>query len=507
MSETRTLIVGAGAAGAVIAARLTERPDRAALLLEAGPDYLPDDLPPDLADGTRNSLLAHDWGFQHRPTRGAWPIPFPLPRGKVVGGSSAVNTCIALRGTPADYDEWAALGLSEWSWDEVLPYFRRLERDLDFGDRPWHGADGPLPIRRHPASERSPWQEAFLEACALLGFPRADDHNAPDAEGYGPHAMNHRGWRRVSAAEAWLTPAVRARDNLAISPRTLARRVVFAGRRAVGVEVERAGVVEVLHADRIVLCAGALCTPGLLMRSGVGPRAEVARLGVPLVADRPGVGARLLDHPGSATFFRPRRGAGTSRRDPLIATALRTRARGDDRLNTLQIQAGGTVPFPWVDLPLLSIMDMLGKPHGQRRLRIPSADPHARPIVEGDLLADARDRERLIDGLRLGARLADTAPMRALARPLWPGARILGDDVRAARWIRWATDSGYHPSGTAPMGPDDDPLAVTDGRGRVRGVDGLYVADASLMPTIPTSNIHLPTLMIGERIGEWLREG
>jgi choline dehydrogenase len=423
----------------------------------------------------------------------------------VVGGSSAVNTCIALRGQPRDYDEWAERGLPEWSWAQCLPAFKRLERDLDVDDE-WHGRDGPLPVRRHPPSEWAPWQAAFVEACRELGFPECYDSNQPDTHGVGPHAMNKVCGRRISVAEAYLTREVRARDNLALRPNTLVRRVLLRGRTAIGVEVEGPNGVEALHAGRVVLCAGAINTPGMLLRSGIGPRHEVERLGCELVADLPAVG-RLLDHPGTAIFLRPRFGAPGSFRHPLIQTVLRYPTGASAHPSDMLLQPGSKLTLPRLDVPLVSLMCAVGKPRGQGRMHWHSADPRALPHIDSQLLAEPHDLKLAADAMQLAYRLAQTKPISELAALLWPGARVLRERDRVEQWIFGACDSGYHPCGTVAMGVPGDPQAAADGRGRVLGVDNLFVADASLMPTIPSSNIHLPVLMVAERIGAWLRDG
>src|SRR5690606_19072306 len=269
---------------------------REVLLLEAGPDYAPEQpLPEDLRDGSRNSLVLHDWRYRYRPSRAVPELGFP--RGKLVGGSSAVNTCIALRGQPYDYDEWAALGLPEWSFERCLPAFRARERDLDF-QGPYHGTEGPLPIRRGTDATRSPFQAAFLEACDELGFPRCADTNDPSTTGHGPHAMNRIDGERVSVASAYLDAKVRARPNLHIVPTAEVVSLRFEAERVIGLEAILGGRVVTIDATLVVLSAGAIGTPRILMRSGIGPAEELTRLGVRTRVDAKGVARRMLDHPG-----------------------------------------------------------------------------------------------------------------------------------------------------------------------------------------------------------------
>jgi choline dehydrogenase len=497
-------VIGAGSSGAVVARRLSELAGCEVLLVEAGPDYAdPQALPTDLRDGTRNSMSAHDWGYRHKPTLLA--REFPLPRGRVVGGSSAVNTCIALRGQPEDYDEWAARGLSDWRFEACLPAFKRLERDLDFANAPYHGDAGPLPVRRHPPAEWVPWQAAFVEAALELGFPACSDSNAPGTSGAGPHAMNKLDGRRISVAEAYLTADVRARPNLTLFASTRVRRIRLEGTTVAGLELERNGETMSVATSRVVLCAGALNSPAVLLRSGIGPRDQVEALGVELRARNDGVNARLLDHPGTAIFLVPRSPSAAQLTHPLIQTVLRYASRASRHRADMLLQPGSRVTLPGSDLPAFSLMCCVGKPRGHGRLRWTSARSDALPLVESGLLEHASDRAVAVEAMQLAAELMQTKPLAELALHAWPSERLLRNRHKSDGWIRSACDSAYHPCGTLPMGADDDRESATDARGTLRGVQGITVADASVMPTIPSSNIHLPTLMVAERMAEFLR--
>jgi choline dehydrogenase len=499
-----TFVVGAGSSGSVIASRATENPDRRVVLLEAGPDYPdPSGLPPDLRDGTRNALCSHDWGYDYRPRRGA-PL-LPQPRGRVVGGSSAVNTCIALRGEPSDYDEWASLGLPEWSWEHCLPAFKKLENDLDVRNA-WHGQDGPLPIRRHKPAELTAWHSAFLGGCEELGFPSCSDSNDPTSTGYGPHAMNMLYGERVSAAQAYLTPGVRERENLSIRANVLVRRVIIENRRVAALEIESRGRIERLPARRVVLCAGAVATPGILLRSGVGPRREVERLGVTLVADVPAIGKRMLDHFGALIALAPRRDT-CNVHSPLIQTCLRYTSKGAETENDMLVQPGSFLQLPGSVVPLFTLMACVEKPRGHTTLRFPSADPHARPEMVGHVFSDDGDRERAVEGLQIAWLCASSRAMRGLCNFVWPTESVLLDHAALREWIDRSSGTAFHMCGTVPMGPEGSADAAVDGRGRVRGVSGLWVADASVFPTVPSANTNLPVMMLGERFGDWFRTG
>ncbi len=497
------VIVGAGSAGSAIASRVSEDPNRSVLLLEAGPDYKdPGGTPFDLINGHNNSYRDHDWGLSYSPTQGR---NVPLPRGKVTGGSSAVNTTIALRGIPEDFDEWDDCGNSEWAWEKVLPAFKRLERDLDFPHADYHGDAGPISIRRYPEAELLEQQQAFLESARSLGYPYCEDANAPDSAGAGPHPMNKLGRMRVSCAIGYLAPA-RARPNLTIEANTFVRRLIVDRDRCTGVEVEREnGTIERVRGQSVVLSAGAIMSPAILKRSGIGPRRELEKFGIDVIRDANGVGGNLCDHPALAISCVAKDSAIIDTDQPLIQTILRYTAADSDKRNDLQIELlsfggnrEGNASF--------AIAAVLEYTFGRGELRLASADPHVAPIIENRFCEDDRDARRLASCFRDTLAFAEAPPLANMIEKLaFPNLDRGIDDESIVKLCKERSGSGYHPCGTARMGPKENPDSVVNEFGQLHGLANVLIADASIMPSVPRANTNLTSIMIGEKIGEWLR--
>jgi len=518
------IIIGSGSAGAIIAARLTENPDISVLLIESGPMYHRFSDMPDFIkgfeqryDSSGDPVKVNSWTDIANSGAGRMFVarstdqqqPMLVPRGTTLGGSSSVNAQIFLRGEPADYDTWASFGNEKWSYKDCLPFFRKLETDLDFsGD--FHGTSGPVKCKRDPEEEWQPNQMAFYKSCQALGFNSAKDHNDPDSTGVGPVPFNTIDGVRQSTWLTYLKPVMK-RGNLTIIPEAFVISLNFNGTKTESVTIIRQNQTTTIEASEVIVSGGAIGSPQLLMLSGIGDAAQLKNHGIAVVKNLPGVGKNLRDHPQAQVVWKTKENRSQDP-DPYkrVQVGLRYTASNSNLRNDMFLQPVSTANpslylGPEDSIHHIAITAMLYLAKGQGSLTLRSADPLIQPYLDYNFLREEEDLRRLREGVELCISVVESGEYKNIVEErVIPTEEDMGSTEQFNKWLLKNVRTTHHVSGTCKMGPDSDPLAVVDQFGKVHGTENLRVADASIMPDCVRANTNVATMMIGERIADFI---